>query len=75
MYFTGRPEPTVTWFNGTQALDGTIEKARHVIVNRLEIPRLSRNDHNTTFRCEASNTMLMPVVEMSTTLEMLRKFS
>lgn len=55
-------------------MKGTIEKARHVIVNRLEIPELSRNDHNTTFRCEASNTNLVPSVEMSTTVEMLREY-
>lgn len=56
-------------------MEGIIEKARHVIVNRLEVPRLTRHDHNTTFRCEASNTNLVSVVEMSTRVEMLRKFS
>lgn len=47
---------------------------RHVIVNRLEIPNLSREAYNTTLRCQASNTKLAPPVERVVRLDMLCKF-
>lgn len=47
---------------------------RHVIVNRLEIPHLTRDAYNSTFRCQASNTKLAPPVERSVRLDMLCKF-
>ena len=47
---------------------------RHVIVNRLEIPHLTRDAYNSTLRCQASNTKLAPPVERIVRLDMLCKY-
>lgn len=72
---TGRPEPTVSWFNGSEPIQttGGITMGRHVVVNRLEIPHLTRDAYNSTLRCQASNTKLAPPVERIVRLDMLRK--
>lgn len=72
---SGRPEPTVTWFNGTDQLQtaGGIAMGRHVIVNRLEVPQIGRDAYNSTFRCQATNTKMVPAVERAVRLDMLRK--
>lgn len=46
---------------------------RHVSVNRLEVFKVTREALNTTYKCQASNTKLVPPVERSVRLEMLRK--
>lgn len=73
----GRPEPTVSWFNGSEPIpaSGGVAMGRHVIVNRLEIPHLTRDAYNTTLRCQASNTKLAPPVERVVRLDMLRKYT
>lgn len=48
---------------------------KHVVVNRLEIPHLTRDAYNSTLRCQASNTKLAPPVERIVRLDMLRKYS
>lgn len=72
----GRPEPTVTWFNGTEPIQtaGGVIMQKHVVVNRLEIPHLTRDAYNSTLRCQASNTKLAPPVERTVRLDMLRKY-
>lgn len=71
----GRPEPMVTWFNGSDPIHtaGGVAMGRHVIVNRLVIPNLSREAYNSTLRCLASNTKLAPPVERIVRIDMLRK--
>lgn len=71
----GRPEPTVSWL-----VNGTIEPKyigvktdTHVVVNRLEIQKLQRDDLNTTFKCRATNTHLVPPQEKTVRLEMICK--
>lgn len=73
----GRPEPTVTWMNGTQLLESGsgVSMGRHVTVNRLEVPNITRSTLNNTYRCQASNTKLVPPVERSIRIDMLRKFN
>lgn len=74
--YLGRPEPSVTWFNGSDQLQtaGGIAMGRHVIVNRLEIPQIGRVAYNSTFRCQATNTKMVPAVERAVRLDMLRKY-
>ncbi|KAH8276880.1 hypothetical protein KR026_002075 [Drosophila bipectinata] len=71
----GRPEPTVTWLNGTRTLEAGsgVSMGRHVTVNRLEVAQISRNALNNTYRCQASNTKLVAPVERSIRIEMLLK--
>ncbi|XP_036213247.2 uncharacterized protein side-III isoform X2 [Bactrocera oleae] len=69
----GRPEPVVNWINGTRLLESGngVSMGRHVTVNRLEVPNISRSALNNTYRCQASNTKLVPPVERSIRIEML----
>uniref|UniRef100_A0A6P4EES7 Hemicentin-1-like n=1 Tax=Drosophila rhopaloa TaxID=1041015 RepID=A0A6P4EES7_DRORH len=71
----GRPEPTVTWLNGTRTLEAGsgVSMGRHVTVNRLEVAQISRSALNNTYRCQASNTKLVAPVERSIRIEMLLK--
>ncbi|KAK3925702.1 Nephrin [Frankliniella fusca] len=56
----GRPEPTVSWFANGRLLDGTVDASTpKVIVNRLDVSRVTRQHLNTTYRCQASNTRLI----------------
>ncbi|XP_038206654.1 neural cell adhesion molecule 1-like [Zerene cesonia] len=68
----GRPEPVVTWLIDGKPVQKYIgEKTdTHVIVNRLEVQHLSREHLNTTFKCRATNTHLVPPQEKSVRLEM-----
>lgn len=74
---TGRPEPTVTWLNGTRTLEAGsgVSMGRHVTVNRLEVAQISRSALNNTYRCQASNTKLVAPVERSIRIEMLREWT
>ncbi|KAL0869211.1 hypothetical protein ABMA27_007488 [Loxostege sticticalis] len=68
----GRPEPVVTWLiNGTPAPQYIgVKTDTHVVVNRLELQHLKREDLNTTFKCRAANTVLVPPQEKIVRLEM-----
>ncbi|XP_055382645.1 uncharacterized protein LOC129612864 isoform X2 [Condylostylus longicornis] len=72
----GRPEPAVTWFNGSQMImsgGNGVSMGRHVTVNRLEVNHISRNALNSTYKCQASNTKLVPPAEKNIRIEMLLK--
>ncbi|XP_062702021.1 uncharacterized protein LOC115257156 isoform X3 [Aedes albopictus] len=71
----GRPEPTVTWLNGDEVMQtgGGVSMGRHVTVNRLEIHKITRAALNNTYKCQASNTILVPPAERSVRVEMLLK--
>ncbi|CAG4932295.1 unnamed protein product [Parnassius apollo] len=68
----GRPEPLVSWLvNGTVVPKYMgVKSDTHVVVNRLEIQEVGRDDLNTTFKCRASNTRLVPPQEKAVRLEM-----
>ncbi|GLV36525.1 hypothetical protein CBL_07978 [Carabus blaptoides fortunei] len=68
----GRPVPTVSWFINDRISEGQIESiGHHVIVNRLEVPRVRRQHLNSTYKCQASNTKLMMPNEKMVRLELL----
>lgn len=69
---TGRPEPVVTWLIDNLPAPQYIgvKTDTHVMVNRLELQHLKREDLNTTFKCRAANTHLMPPQDKSVRLEM-----
>ncbi|XP_026314886.1 neural cell adhesion molecule 1-like isoform X1 [Hyposmocoma kahamanoa] len=68
----GRPEPVVTWLIDNLPAPQYIgvKTDTHVMVNRLELQHLKREDLNTTFKCRAANTHLMPPQDKSVRLEM-----
>ncbi|CAG9134053.1 unnamed protein product [Plutella xylostella] len=68
----GRPEPVVTWhINNAPAPQYIgVKTDTHVVVNRLEVAAVKREDLNTTFKCRAANTNLVPPQEKTVRLEM-----
>lgn len=72
LYFvSGKPPPTVSWLVNDKLVTGFIEtNADDVIVNRLEVPRVTREMVNATFKCQASNSKLTLPLEKSTRLEL-----
>ncbi|XP_072929972.1 neural cell adhesion molecule 1-like [Epargyreus clarus] len=68
----GRPTPVVSWLvNGTPAPQYLgVKTDTHVVVNRLEMQHLKREDLNTTFKCRATNTHLVPPQEKAVRLEL-----
>ncbi|XP_065086575.1 uncharacterized protein side-III isoform X2 [Ochlerotatus camptorhynchus] len=52
---------------------GGVSMGRHVTVNRLEIHKITRAALNNTYKCQASNTILVPPAERSVRVEMLLK--
>uniref|UniRef100_A0A182M1H7 Ig-like domain-containing protein n=1 Tax=Anopheles culicifacies TaxID=139723 RepID=A0A182M1H7_9DIPT len=61
--------------NGDEIMQtgGGISMGRHVTVNRLEIPKMTRSALNNTYKCQASNTKLVPPAERSIRVDMLLK--
>lgn len=74
----GRPSPTVSWFVNERLVEGQLEaigNGNHVMVNRLEVSAVKRDDLNSTYKCQASNTKLMMPAEKTVRLELLRKLN
>ena len=68
---TGRPQPTVRWLiNGLPVDDQYEHNSGDVIENRLLWPQIQRNDLNSIFTCQASNTKLVEPKETSFVLDM-----
>jgi len=75
-FFPGKPTPTVSWFVNDRLVDGLLETTSHhvVVVNRLEVSRVTREHLNTTYKCQASNTKLVLPVEKTVRLELYREY-
>lgn len=74
LFVSGRPVPTVSWFVNDRIVEGQLDQiGHHVIVNRLEVPRVRRQHLNSTYKCQASNTKLMMPAEKMVRLELLCK--
>lgn len=74
LIFSGRPSPTVSWFVNERLVEGNLETINsHVVVNRLAVVGVKREDLNSTYKCQASNTKLMMPAEKTVRLELLRK--
>jgi hypothetical protein len=48
--------------------------SNHVVTNRLEVPRVTREHLNTTYKCQASNTKLKTPIEKTVRLELHREY-
>jgi hypothetical protein len=57
-------------------VDGFLEVKGHhdVVMNRLEVLRVTREQLNTTYKCQASNTKLMLPAEKIVRLELYREY-
>ena len=65
----------MSWFVNDRLVDGLLETtSHHVVVNRLEVSRVTREHLNTTYKCQASNTKLMLPVEKTVRLELYREY-
>lgn len=73
---SGRPEPKLIWFiNDKPSENEGSSTESHVVVNRLEVPNLTREHLNSTYKCQASNTKLINPQEKTARLELNRKFN
>ncbi|XP_021920840.1 carcinoembryonic antigen-related cell adhesion molecule 1-like [Zootermopsis nevadensis] len=71
----GNPIPTVSWFVNDKLVDGILETSVQpvIVVNRLEVSRVTREHLNTTYKCQASNTKLTLPTEKTVRLELFLK--
>ncbi|KAK9721510.1 hypothetical protein QE152_g21508 [Popillia japonica] len=69
----GKPPPTVSWFINDRLVEGELDSINHYMVNKLTVRHLTREQLNSTFKCQASNTKLMTPVEKSVQLELQLK--
>lgn len=70
-FFSGIPPPTVVWLKNGEVVDEEREHdAKNGIENRLHWPTVSRQDLNSIFTCQASNTKLMDPRQASVTLDL-----
>lgn len=68
----GKPDPEVNWWvNETVLLPSARRKTdTHITENRMMIPHVKREDLNSTYKCKASNTKLVPPLENTIRLEL-----
>ncbi|KAK0081702.1 hypothetical protein PV325_011682 [Microctonus aethiopoides] len=70
----GKPPPIITWFvNGVEVNGRIKENNQNIIVSVLTVPQLRREHLNTTYKCRATNTKLVPPLEKSVVLEVYLK--
>ncbi|KAK7085409.1 hypothetical protein SK128_001098, partial [Halocaridina rubra] len=67
----GWPIPNVTWWRGDNMLDGAWEMSGPGLVrNDLVVPSITRDWHNNTLTCAATNTDLVPPMTVSVVIHM-----
>ncbi|XP_045127235.1 hemicentin-1-like isoform X2 [Portunus trituberculatus] len=67
----GWPLPNVTWWRGSKMVDGGWEvSGPRLVRNDLVVSKLTRDWHNDTLICTASNTKLVPPFSVSATIQM-----
>ncbi|XP_031825598.2 sidestep III isoform X2 [Nomia melanderi] len=70
----GKPTPVVTWMVNEKEVDSRLEETgRNIVVSKLRIPQLRREHRNTTYKCRASNTNLIPPLEKTVLLDVYLK--
>lgn len=68
---TGKPIPTIVWTSRGKVLQNQTKTAEsNIVTSKLEIKNLTRTDHDTVFKCKASNTDLTLPVEKRIQLKM-----
>ncbi|XP_020289986.1 nephrin-like isoform X2 [Pseudomyrmex gracilis] len=71
----GKPTPEVNWLVNGKEVDGRLEESfsQNVVVSKLTVPQLRREHRNTTYKCRASNTHLIPPLEKTVILDVYLK--
>jgi len=60
--------------NGKE-VDGRLEEfGQNIVVSKLTVPQLRREHRNTTYKCQASNTHLIPPLEKTVILDVYREY-
>lgn len=60
----------VSWLVNEREMDSRLEEiGRNIVVSKLMIPQLRREHRNTTYKCRASNTNLIPPLEKTVLLD------
>lgn len=71
---TGKPTPNITWYlNGNEIDDQPEETGENIMVSKLAVSELRREHLNTTFKCRAGNTELIPPLEKTILLDIYCK--
>lgn len=72
----GKPTPVVSWMVNGKEVDGRLEEfGQNIVVSKLTVPQLRREHRNTTYKCQASNTHLIPPLEKTVVLDVYRESS
>lgn len=71
----GKPTPVVSWLVNGKEVDGRLEEfGQNIVVNKLTVPQLRREHRNTTYKCQAANTHLIPPLEKTVILDVYREY-
>ncbi|XP_029173199.1 nephrin-like isoform X1 [Nylanderia fulva] len=71
----GKPTPVVSWLVDGKEVNGRLEEFenQNIVVSKLTVPQLRREHRNTTYKCRASNTHLIPPLEKTVILDVYLK--
>lgn len=70
----GLPPPRVTWYFNDKVLDDTYTMQKHdITINRLDIPRVTRDFLRARLICKANNTQLMTPLTSEVIIDMNRE--
>lgn len=65
----------VSWLVNGKEVDGRLEEfGQNIVVSKLTVPQLRREHRNTTYKCQAANTHLIPPLEKTVILDVYREY-
>jgi hypothetical protein len=57
LYLVGKPEPSLSWWRGSQLLDDSYEILNGQSVNTVRLEKLGRNDQDVQLSCRCSTVL------------------
>lgn len=65
----------MSWLVNGKEVDGRLEEfGQNIVVSKLTVPQLRREHRNTTYKCQAANTHLIPPLEKTVILDVYREY-